>query len=245
MDRSEQTRLQDAYLLVAELLLPPGQRDRVRIDATLAMLDEWMPSLAERLRSFIAQPTAWSDQEYTTTLELSPPCPLYTGAYLFDEPSTCRGAGLSGRNGYMLELKRIYEHFGLELECREMPDHLPLMIEFLALSLPRQPKQALSLRRRLLERLVLPALAPMSERLSKYECAYASLIGGLEALVQLDLSPLKDVPMPEMADRPPIMSSKDSPRRGRGSLPVLDSYPSARVSIHNRQVSDQEVTQYE
>lgn len=225
------SRLQDAYLLIAELLLPPSERNRTRIDATLAVVSQGLPALAEMLRSFIDQPAAWSEEEYTATLELAPPCPLYTGAYLFDEPSTCRGAGLSGRNGYMIELRRIYEHFGLLPASRELPDYLPLLVEFLALSLTRQPRQAQPLRRRLLERLVMPALPLMRKRLLEYQSVYAGLIDGFEAVLRVDLERLKDVPLLEPADkRPPAASASEFPDRTRRPLPVLEARRAVAVA---------------
>jgi len=224
------SRLRDAYLLIAELLLPPSQRDRAWIDATLAVISQRLPALAKTLRTFVAQPAAWSEDEYTATLELAPPCPLYCGAYLFDEPSTCRGAGLSGRNGYMLELRRVYEHFGLMPASQELPDYLPLLAEFLALSLTRQPRQAQPLRRRLLERLVMPALPLMRKRLLEYQSVYAGLIDGFEAVLRIDLERLKDVPLLEPAKGPPGASAGEPLDRTRRPLPVLETRRAVAVA---------------
>src|SRR5690606_35699917 len=105
--------------------------------------------------AFLASSSATDPDEYLTLLELAPPCPLYLGSYLFEEPNTCRGAGISGRNTYMLELKAIFRHFGLELTGAELADYLPLVAEFLAHSLEHSELDGIGLRRYLLERHVI------------------------------------------------------------------------------------------
>ncbi len=217
----ENRTLSTAYRLIAELLLGPAERDQQRIDHALGELGAFPPSIAEPLRAFHASPAAHSQDEYTQTLELSPPCPLYLGAYLFEEPTSCRGAGTSGRNGYMLELTAVYRHFGLELRVGELSDYLPLALEFAALSLELGERDRIGLRRRFLEQQLEPALAPLRQRLEKYESPYSSLIGGLEALVALDLA--TNV---EAAWAPP-----DAERTARKKLPLVPKRTSPREVI--------------
>jgi nitrate reductase delta subunit len=135
------------------------------------------------------------------TIELSPPCPLYLGAHLFDEPTTCRNVGSSPRNGYMVELAAIYRHFGLELGARELPDYVPVVVDFLAASVELDDRDGIGLRRRLLERLVRPALAPLRDGLEKLESPYALLIAALERILELDLARLGDRPAWSPLDR--------------------------------------------
>ena len=206
--------LAPSYELIAELLLHPDDRDGVRISALLKRLDAEPPTELEPVRRFLSDPAASSKDEYVQTLELSPPCPLYLGAYLFDEPTTCRGIGTSGRNAYMLELSGIYRHFGFALSGRELSDYLPLAVEFLGISLERAARDRIGLRRRLLEQYVRPGLGPLKEKLRKYASPYVLLVEALESVVAEDVRHLGDVP----AWQPP----ERRPDRGR-RLPVLDA----------------------
>jgi nitrate reductase delta subunit len=196
----------NVYGLVSELLLHPDDRNPRVVADCAAGLNEAPFDIRELIGRFIADPLTVSRDEYVRTIELSPPCPLYLGAHLFDEPTTCRNVGSSPRNGYMVELAAIYRHFGLELGARELPDYLPVVVDFLAASMALDDRDGIGLRRRLLERLVRPALAPLREGLQKLESPYALLIAALEKAVELDVSRLGDRPAWTPPDRtePPV-----------------------------------------
>ena len=49
-------------------------------------------------------------------------------------PKTCANAAVSDRNGYMIELVGIYNHFGQKPNEKELPDYLPLMVDFLSMT---------------------------------------------------------------------------------------------------------------
>lgn len=174
-------RLAANYRLIAELLLYPEERDEHLIAEGMRALKTAPKTVRKLIKSFVRQPASHSTEEYVATLELSPPCPLYLGSYLFDEPKSCRGAGMSGRNAYMMELVNIYRHFGFELNGGELSDFLPVMVEFLAISLERQDMDQIGLRRSFIERYLLIGLDPLAEALSKYESLYGLLV---EALVK-------------------------------------------------------------
>lgn len=198
--------LGNAYRLVSELLLHPDDRDGRLVAECAGTMDAAPPGLRDPIARFMADPLTMSRDEYVRTLELSPPCPLYLGAHLFDEPATCRNVGSSPRNAYMVELAAIYRHFGLEPGARELPDYLPLVADFLAMSLRLDDRDRIGLRRRLLERLVRPALAPLRDGLEKLESPYALLIAALEQIVEADLARLCDRPAWSPPDRaePPV-----------------------------------------
>lgn len=202
--------LEVVYRVIGELLLHPDQRDTASIEEWLGRLRCAPPAVTEPLDAFLGDPAAWSAELYVQTLELAPPCPLYLGAYLFDEPKTCRDVGISGRNGYMLELGGVYRHFGLEVQGGELPDYLPLMVEFLGISLERAGSDRIGLRRRFLEHYVRPGLAPLQEALTAHESPYARLVAALEAGVEADLEAMGDTPAWMPRDR-----------TNRRSLPVL------------------------
>lgn len=181
-----------AYKLIGELFLPPeARRDP---EALLAAAAQTPEHVGVELASFIVDEGAWCSEHYIQTLELSPPCPLYLGAYLFDEPRTCNGVGRSGRNAYMIELRNIYRHFGLELAEAELPDYVPAVVDFLWLSLERAARDRIGLRRLLLERYVHPALAPFEAALARHDSGYASVAGVLRELVVDDCMDMSSQP---------------------------------------------------
>ncbi len=180
-------QLAASYRLVAELLLYPEERDPAAVEAGRAALADAPAAMREPIERFIRSERSEDVDEYLAVLELSPPCPLYLGAHIFEEPASCRGAACSGRNAYMLELAGVYRHFGFEIGGGELPDFLPAMTEFLALSLEHGERDRIGLRRRLLERYVHPGLAPMREALERYDTPYALLLAALQATVGRDL----------------------------------------------------------
>jgi nitrate reductase delta subunit len=189
------------YRLIADLLLHPDERAG-EAGGFPERLEGGPPGLIEPIAQFLADPLSASRDEYVRTLELEPACPLYLGAHLFDEPSTCRNVGSSPRNGYMLELGGIYRHFGLELDTRELPDYLPVVADFLAMSLDMDARDRIGLRRRLLERYVRPALDPLREKLEGLESPYARLIAAMSVVVAAHLTRLADRPAWSPPDRP-------------------------------------------
>ncbi len=192
--------LTTGYRLIGELLLNPELRDQNRVNSLLADLNRDLPHIAEGVITFLATPGSSSRSEYVQTLELSPPCPLYLGAYLFDEPSTCNGVASSGRNSYMLELSGLYGHFGLDLAGIDLPDFLPAMIDFMWISSESEKPDGLALRRRFLEHHVQPAFKPMVESLDKYKSPYSLLISALAEIVEEDVLRMGDAPSWEAPD---------------------------------------------
>ena len=194
------------YRIVSELLLSPEQRRGDYVATQLFVLEGAPAALAEPIDRFLASPRSLDVDEHLLILELTPPCPLYLGTYIFEEPQSCRGAGFSGRNGYMIELAGAYRHYGFELGKGELADFIPAMAEFLAISLEQPRKDGIGLRRRFVERYVKPGLKPMREALAKYDSPYQLLIQALEAAVDTDITSHADDPLwrePERVGKPP------------------------------------------
>ena len=188
------------WRLLSELLVSPQDREASRIEALRAEVNEEHNGITYGIDLFLQNPDCASESEYVQTIELSPPCPLYLGSHLFDEPSTCNGIGSSARNPYMLELSGIYEHFGLDLGGAELPDYLPLMLDFLAISLEDADRDRIGLRRRFLEHYFLPGLEALEQGLTKYESPYVVLIPPMQAAAVEDLSRMQDTPAWRPAD---------------------------------------------
>jgi nitrate reductase delta subunit len=76
------------------------------------------------------------------------------------------------RGQAMVDLMAMYEEHGLEIAARELPDHLPLFLEFLAI-LPIEEARALLAQ-------PLHIIASIGERLHKRESVYTGVFRALE-----------------------------------------------------------------
>ena len=202
MDR---TQLTSAYRLISELLIYPEDRDADRIEAEMARLADAPTALRAPLEAFLAAPASLGSEEYVATPELAPLAPLYLGSYLYDEPRSCRGAGMSGRNGYMLELANIYRHFGVELAGGELADFAPVVVEFLGISLERGDDDHIGLRRYLVETLLIDGIESLLSALQKCESPYAHVVEALGVALSADIARMADGPIwrpPADDDRP-------------------------------------------
>jgi len=178
--------LQKVYAVIAELWCSPrdvnmeeAKRDAHEAIPALASLDEEGAALLSQfLQSSI------SEEEYIELFELDPRCSLYLGSHVFDEPHTCANAAVSDRNGYMIELLALYRHFGLTPHRKELPDYLPLMVEFLALTAGSKDP----VRERFIREYFLPFLPPMRAKLEGLKTPYLYLLEALERLLKRETS---------------------------------------------------------
>ena len=206
-----------SYRLLEELLINPSMRDYDLIHSWLEITKTNMPAVAEQIDRFMQSESANSSNEYISTLELSPPCPLYLGSHLFEEPSTCSGISTSPRNAFMLERVGMYEHFGFDLGSVEMPDFLPVMLNFLALSLDGAKQDTLGLRRRMLEKYLMPGIAQLAKGFEKFGSIYGLLIPAIELVAVEDLKRIGDKPMWKTPDE----------KSGKVSLHVVSNHKPA------------------
>ncbi len=190
----DKTQICSAYRLISELFLYPEDRDAARIETEMARIEDMPAELRAPLAAFLADPAAESAEEYVATLELAPLAPLYVGAYLYDEPQTCRGAGVSGRNGYMLELANIYRHFGVEMAGGEMADFVPIIVDFLGISLERGDRDRIGLRRYLVETLLINGIESLLSALRKCESPYVHLVEALRVALSEDIAQMAGGP---------------------------------------------------
>ncbi|MCC6317421.1 MAG: nitrate reductase molybdenum cofactor assembly chaperone [Gemmatimonadaceae bacterium] len=172
----------DAYSVLSELWCSPQDTDaaelRRRASEVADELELRDREAAVALRTFLAGEIA--DEDYIALFELAPQCALYLGSHSFDEPMTCAQAGVSDRNGYMIELRGVYGHLGLAPDRSELPDYLPLMIEFLALTAESDDP----VRRKLITEYMLPYLPPMRSRLVELQSHYVHLLDALERILR-------------------------------------------------------------
>lgn len=185
------------YRMIAEWFLYPEEIDESTLsEEALADVVEHAtaiaPVIAERLREFRAGYDTVTVDEYLALLELNPRAPLYLGTYQFDEPTTCASAGVSDRNQYMIEIANIFGHFGLEIGS-EMPDFLPAVTEFLALTAGAADEDA-ELRLRFIEKMVWPGVRLFAQSLEKEETPYTHLAEALTECLRFEAG---DMPEPE------------------------------------------------
>ncbi|MBI2864986.1 MAG: nitrate reductase molybdenum cofactor assembly chaperone [Chloroflexi bacterium] len=177
--------LREAYGAIAELWCSPQDIDtaasRRRAEEAIAGLNGVDGEGAALLSRFLESPV--SEEEYVDLFELDPQCSLYMGSHVFEEPQTCAGAGVSDRNEYMIELLGIYRHLGLTPNGKELPDYLPLMVEFLSLAAESKDP----IKEKLVKEYVLPCLPPIRSRLDDLKTPYHFLLDALERVLKLDL----------------------------------------------------------
>ncbi|MBM3951001.1 MAG: nitrate reductase molybdenum cofactor assembly chaperone [Rhodospirillales bacterium] len=183
--------LREAYGCIAELWCSPRDVDRAALEkrttGAVAQLQAADAEAAALLSRFLGNPV--SEEEYVELFELDPRCPLYVGSHVFEEPKTCAKAGLSERNGYMIELLGVYRHMGLSPDRSEMPDYLPLMVEFLFLSAGSQDP----VREKLIKEYMLPYLPRIRSKLDQLNTPYAGLLEALERVLRIDIAQAREV----------------------------------------------------
>ena len=180
--------MKDVYTLIAELWCSPPEEDAEREKAgreakkvvkRLARIDK---ASAMSLSRFLGENDI-SGEDYVDLFELSPQCALYLGSHTYDEPTTCATAAVSDRNEYMIELGGIYKHFGRVSNGKELPDYLPLMVDFLSLTADSKDDPV---RDKFIEEYVLPLLPPMRTRLEELETPYLHLLDALEKVINIE-----------------------------------------------------------
>ena len=145
---------QMAAVLEAEGLIPRRMRDRIEV-----LLDE-----------LVTLDLYDSQERYGLLFDRTRTLSLHLFEHVHGE-SRDRGQA-------MVDLMQVYERAGLEIGTSELPDYLPLFLEFLA---TRPLPEALEL-------LSQPAhiLAALAERLRKRKSSYAAVLDALARLAEAD-----------------------------------------------------------
>ena len=179
----------DAYSLIAELWCNPpeeeAEREEIRkdVEEVVKGLESIDRESAMLLSRFVKE-NAISEEDYIDLFELDPRCPLYLGSHTYDEPKTCANAAVSDRNVYMIELGGIYSHFGRKPNGKELPDYLPLMVDFLSLTTEAKDDPV---RDKFISEYILPFLPPMRARLGELKTPYLHLLDALEKVINIEV----------------------------------------------------------
>ncbi len=180
--------LTDVYALIAELWCSPPEADATResikkdAEDVVKSLESIDKESAKLLSSFLRE-DAIAEEDYVDLFELEPQCALYLGSHSYAEPKTCANAAVSDRNGYMIELTGIYKHFGKMPNGKELPDYLPLMVDFLSLTADSNDDPV---REKFIEEYLLPFLSPMRSRLEELKTPYLYLLDALQKVINLE-----------------------------------------------------------
>jgi nitrate reductase delta subunit len=178
----------DVYALIAELWCSPPEEDAERVEfrkeaeKVVKRLERIDDESAMLLSRFLGENDI-SEEDYIDLFELDPQCPLYLGSHTYDEPTTCATAAVSDRNEYMIELGGIYNHFGRKPNGTELPDYLPLMVDFLSLTADSKDDPV---RDKFIEEYILALLPPMRTRLEGLETPYLHLLDALEKVINIE-----------------------------------------------------------
>ena len=185
---SENQILKDVYALMAGLWCSPPEAEAERAEMKkeaeevvkrLESIDKESSMLLSR---FLGENDI-SQEDYIDLFELDPQCPLYLGSHTYDEPTTCATAAVSDRNEYMIDLGGIYSHFGRKPNGKELPDYLPLMVDFLSLTTDSKDD---SVRDKFIDEYILPFLPPMRKRLGDLKSPYLHLLDALEKVISIE-----------------------------------------------------------
>ena len=188
-EQNKKKTLKDVYSLIAELWNSPSEnnknREKIKKDAekVIKKLKNINSESAELLSKFLNE-NKISEEDYIDLFELDPQCPLYLGSHTYDEPKTCANAAVSDRNKYMIELNAIYKHFGKSPNGKELSDFLPLVVDFLSLTVESNTDPV---RGKLIREYLLPFLPPMRSKLKELKTPYVYLIDALSNIMKTDL----------------------------------------------------------
>ena len=179
--------IKDVYRLMSEMWCSPSETNTTNIkkeaEEVIKKLEDVNKEAAILLQKFLEENTI-SDESYIDLFELDPKCSLYLGSHSYDEPKTCAGAGVSDRNKYMIEIKAIYKHFRRIADEKELPDYLPLMIDFLSLTIESKNDPV---RGKFIKEYFLPFLPPVHSKLKELKTPYVYLIDALSKIMNIDL----------------------------------------------------------
>ncbi|MBI2967632.1 MAG: nitrate reductase molybdenum cofactor assembly chaperone [Bacteroidetes bacterium] len=183
----ENSLISNAYSVIAGLWCSPQDVDiedlRKEACDVIQNLQEIAPESAHLLYKFIKEEPI-PEEEYVELFELSPACSLYLGSHTFEEPKTCSGAAVSDRNEYMIELHAIYKHFGKNLNGKELPDYLPVMIDFLSLTTGSADNPV---RKKFINEYFSPYLPPIRKRLEELNTPYLHLFDAMENIIRIEI----------------------------------------------------------
>lgn len=106
------------------------------------------------------------------------------------------------RGGAMVDLLETYRAGGFDLVGPELPDHLPVLLEFLSTQSPDQARAILADAGHI--------ILALSERLARRDSVYAPVLQALVALAKVQASPEAEALLSEQDDDPEDLQALDA-----------------------------------
>ncbi|MFP5593817.1 nitrate reductase molybdenum cofactor assembly chaperone [Kluyvera sp. 142486] len=158
--------------IIGLLLEYPDELSWDNKDELFALIDSDAPALRPFLEQHLAASLLDKQAEWCEIFERG----RATSLMLFEHVH----AESRDRGQAMVELMSQYEQAGLQLDCRELPDHLPLYLEYLSILPQAQAQEGLQN--------VAPILALIGGRLKQRQAPWYQLFDTLLALANTSLS---------------------------------------------------------
>lgn len=141
-------------------------------DDALALVRADVPSLTPFVGELLTAPLLDRQAEWCEVFERG----RATSLLLFEHVH----AESRDRGQAMVDLMNQYQQAGLQIDCRELPDHLPLYLEYLSILPPAEAREGLQN--------IAPILALIGGRLKQRACPYYQLFDALLALAKSPLT---------------------------------------------------------
>ena len=106
------------------------------------------------------------------------------------------------RGGAMVDLLETYRAGGFDLVGPELPDHLPVLLEFLSTQAPDQARAILADAGHI--------IVALAERLARRESVYAPVMAAIVTLAQVESSPEAEALLSEKDDDPEDLEALDA-----------------------------------
>ena len=228
---SDSLNTMQGYQVLSALLLYPEPELQQELPAIEGILIETLPAWHATLQPLLAhlQATALIDlqQQYVMTFDRNPSQSLHLFEHIHGE-SRDRGQA-------MVDLLAEYSRHGLQMVGDDLPDYVPLFLEFLS---QQEPQEA--------ERLLgdaIHVLATIGRKLRANGSCYACVFDLLQTLTPVQAEELSEPPIRDMDEAletfgpgadgiEPLLKPGSMPGAGLGNLQPVNFYPKAAAPHH-------------
>lgn len=175
------TTTQQIYSLLADIVSYPQADLETSASQCAELLEGTLPAAGKAMREFLAfvekEPLGTLEEIYTSTFDMNPLCPPYIGYYLFGDTHK--------RGDFLVRLKNDYRVYDFAVEG-ELPDHLSVMLQFLAINEDEQSARVL------IGETMVPAIDEMERKAAKAGGAYHHVIRTIQLIFRQEME--KELP---------------------------------------------------
>jgi nitrate reductase delta subunit len=171
--------ISEPYASLARLLDYPVGKERLAEDTAVVsafLENERLDCAIAPFAAFVAaSPLATVQEAYVATFDFNPTTAPYLGHHLFGDNQK--------KGGYMIGLKQEYARHGFTPTGNELPDHLPMVLEFLA-HLARENRNGT--RQPFIAESVLPGLERLANVFADRESPWKPVVAAAHTLCAAD-----------------------------------------------------------